>query len=133
MFPRTVSPNRDKQIPLEALRDLLGVCRALFAAWKASGQGPIELQELEGIGRDLAAALNLARKTKPNTVGHRAAWSRAEAATASLGHLIGSLEPLRPTVAAATGRVTGATKSETPKTPGQAEREAKKHYTRMRS
>jgi hypothetical protein len=128
-----VSPNRDKQVPLEALRDLIGVCRALFAAWKASGQGPIELQELEAIGRDLAAAFDLARKTKPNTLGHRAAWSKAEAATAQLGHLVGSLEPLRPTVAAATVRITGATKSVTPKPTAQVEREAKKHHTRMRS
>lgn len=74
----------ESQLPLEALRDLLGLVRSLFAAWKPS-QGPIELEELRDIGKELAAALKLAKSTQPNTIGHRAAWSRAEAATRTIG------------------------------------------------
>src|SRR5690349_21156353 len=122
-------PDRHGKIPLEALRDLLGVVRALFAAWTASGEGPIELEELRGIGLDLAAAYEMARKTEPNTIGHRAAWSRAEAATARLGHLVGTPEPLSPTVAAATKRVVGAPAV----ISAQSEREAKRLARRERS
>jgi hypothetical protein len=121
-------PDRHGKIPLEALRDLLGVVRALFSAWTASRMGPIELEELRGIGQALAAAYKMAKGTEPNTIGHRAAWSRAEAATARLGHLVGALEPLRPTVTAAAKRVVGAPAVLT----AQSEREAKKKHARMR-
>lgn len=127
-YRRTMPPRADAQIPLEALRDLVGVCRALYAAWKSSGMGPVELEELAGIGRDLCAALELAQKTRPDTVGHRAAWSRAELATQRLGHLVSLLEPLRPTIAAASQRVCGGdTESSLDR------REAKKKHRRMRS
>jgi len=118
----------DAQLPLEALRDLLGLVRSLFAAWKPA-QGPIELEELRDIGHELAAAYELAHKTPPNTIGHRAAWSRAEAATKRLGHLIGSLEPLKPTVDAAAQRVVGGGRE--PR--AMSEREAKRLHRRERS
>lgn len=52
--------------------------RALrLAAWKAAGEGPVELEELRDIGKELSAAFEMARKTSPDTLGHRAAWSRA--------------------------------------------------------
>lgn len=121
-------PTTSGRLPLEALRDLLGVCRALYTAWRRSGAGPVELDELAAIGKELGAALELAKKTKPDTVGHRAAWSRAEAATRRLGHLVGALEPLRPTIAAASERVCGTTRL-----AALDEREAKKRHARMRS
>jgi hypothetical protein len=125
-------PPRDGQLPLESLRDLLGIARALYSAWKKERVGPIELEELAAVGRDLSAALQLARKTSPGTLGHRAAWSRAEDAAARLGHLVGTLEPLHRILAAATERAlasqAGGTTSLT-----LAERDAKKHHNRMRS
>jgi hypothetical protein len=123
-----VSPKQNSRIPLSALRDLIGICRALYAAWRTNGAGPVELDELAEIGRELSAALELARKTKPDTLGHRAAWSRAESATKRLGHLVGALEALRPTIDAATARVCGAA---TPRLLD--EREAKKRHSRLRS
>ncbi|HET9959682.1 MAG TPA: hypothetical protein VFQ61_34555 [Polyangiaceae bacterium] len=122
-----MSPKLDGPLPIEALRDLLGICRALYAAWKESGVGPVELDELGEIGRELRAALKLARTTQPNTIGHRAAWSRAEQATARLGHLVSTLEPLRPTVLAATRRLCGFAASRQ-----LSQREAKKKHARMR-
>jgi hypothetical protein len=123
-----VRPTTSGSVPFEALRDLIGVCRALYAAWRRSGAGPVELDELVEIGKELGAALDLARKTKPDTVGHRAAWSRAEAATRRHGHLVSALEPLRPTIAAASERVCGTTR-----VVALDEREAKKRHARMRS
>jgi len=121
-------PPREAPIPIEALRDLIGLCRALYLAWRTNGAGPVELDELASIGRDLRSALKLAKSTKPDTVGHRAAWSRAEDATRRLGHVVSALEPLKPTVEAASRRVCGER--------GQGlldEREAKKRHARMRS
>lgn len=123
---------RDARIPLEALRDLVGICRALYAAWRAERVGPIELEELAGIGKDLNDALRMARKTEPGTLGHRAAWSRAEEATRKLGHLVGKLEPLHPTLEAAAARALGAP-SGGARSPTLEQREAKKKHNRMRS
>jgi hypothetical protein len=125
MPPRLTDP-----IPLEALRDLIGVCRALYAAWSTAGASPIELEELLQVGKDLREAYRLARNTPPNTLGHRAAWSRAEAATQRLGHLVSELERLQPVVAAATKRVI-ASGSKSPR--GPSEREAKRAHRRIRS
>jgi hypothetical protein len=124
-------PPRDTQIPLEALRDLLGVVRALYAAWSASGEGPIELEALRSIGKDLASALELAGKTRPDTVGHRAAWGRAEDATKRLCELVADVERLQPTIEAGAARVVGQ-RGPAPKLKSVAEREAKKHHSRMR-
>ncbi|MGC4087048.1 MAG: hypothetical protein QM756_03930 [Polyangiaceae bacterium] len=115
------------------MRDLLGICRALYAAWKKERVGPMELDELEGIGKELSAALRLARETPPGTLGHRAAWSRAESATQRLMHLIGKLEPLHLTVEAAAARALGASERRTNERGALAEREAKKKHNRMRS
>jgi hypothetical protein len=128
-----VPPKLNGPIPLEALRDLIGICRALYAAWKASGAGPIELDELLEVGKDLREAYRLARNTPPNTLGHRAAWSRAEAATQRLGHLVSELERLQPVVAAATRRVLAGGTKPTGGVPGVSEREAKRQARRTRS
>jgi len=125
-----VPPKLDEAIPVEALRDLLGICRALYAAWTKSCVGPIELEELACIGKDLVKALELAKATRLNTVGHRAAWSRAEDATRRLGLLVSSVEPLQPAVQAATERVMGA--SEPAKVSSAKERDAKSQHGRMR-
>ncbi len=126
-----MAPRRDGPLPVEALRDVIGVCRCLFLAWKRSGKGPIELEELAGIGRELSQALKLAKTTAPDSLGHRAAWSRAEAAMQRLGELIGEQQSLRPALAAGAARVVGAPEPRQQREPSQ--REAKKHYHRMRS
>lgn len=124
---------RDGRIPIEALRDLVGICRALYAAWKKERVGPIELEELAAIGKDLNEALRLARKTEPETLGHRAAWSRAEEATRRLGHLVGKLEPLHLTLEAATERALGGRCQRGSDNTTLSQREAKKKHNRMRS
>jgi hypothetical protein len=55
------------------VRDLLGIARALYAADHKRGAGAGRLAEIAAAGKDLADALELARMTEPDTVGHRAA------------------------------------------------------------
>jgi hypothetical protein len=98
--------SRRDQLPLEAVRDLLGITRALYAAWKRDmGISRPDLEELAAIGKELKTALDLAKKTSPETIGMAAAWDRAESACARLGRLISINIPLAPTVEAAAVRI----------------------------
>ncbi|MEO7036742.1 MAG: hypothetical protein ABI548_22520 [Polyangiaceae bacterium] len=101
-------PNIQGQLPLRALRDLLGLVRVMYADAVATHASPIELEELRAIGESLHTALDMAAKTKPNTMGHRAAWVRAEQATKELGALVGKYSSLESTVRTAGERVLGA-------------------------
>jgi hypothetical protein len=72
-----------EQLPREVVRDLLGIARALYATRKADGAAPDELAKLAAAGALFVDALKLS-KTQPDTVGHRAAWAKADRATAAL-------------------------------------------------
>lgn len=99
---------RDDPFPLEAVRDLLGIVRALYAAGKTRGAGRAELQRIAHVGRELSEAIDLAVSTRPGSVGHRAAWKRAEDATIAMGDFVDALTPAEPLLVAARGRVLGA-------------------------
>jgi len=103
-----VLPRREGPFPFEAVRDLLGVVRAMYAAAKASGASRSELAKIARAGRDLSDAIELAVSTRPDTVGYRAAWQKAEDATRRVGDFVDALTPAEPLVVAARGRVTGA-------------------------
>jgi hypothetical protein len=96
---------RQGPLPLEAVRDLIGICRALFAARKLEHAPKTELDELAEIGANLKRALELGRKTEPNTVGHRAAWDKADMATERLMRVISVSMAAAPLVEAAILRV----------------------------
>ena len=97
---------RDTPFPIETVRDLLGIVRALYVAWKEQGR---PTAELEHIGKELRAAINLARRSPVPSVGHAAAWSRAERATERLGQLVGVTTTLQPVVHAMERRLVSAT------------------------
>jgi hypothetical protein len=100
--------NPREELPVEVIRDLLGICRALYAVWREHRPATEnELGELRGIGQDLRAALELARKSKPDTVGHRAAWGKAERAMRRLGELVSDQDRLRPPIEALVRKVRG--------------------------
>jgi hypothetical protein len=100
--------NPREQLPVEAIRDLLGICRALYAVWREHRPATEnELGELRGIGQDLRAALELAKKSKPDTVGHRAAWGKAERAMRRLGELVNEHDRLQPSITALVRKVRG--------------------------
>ena len=115
-----------QKLPLEAVRDLLGICRALYAAKKREGAPRPVLAELAAIGEKLKQALTLAHKTEPETVGHRAAWAHAEEATKRLMKLVTLSLSLAPTVEAAVIRVRRIT-------PGPSPRDERKLMHKMRS
>ena len=96
---------RDDPFPFEAVRDLLGLMRSLYAAQKDAGARPEELEPLARAGKELQEALSLASSSKPGTLGYAAAWKRAEDGTARAGSLVGTAMTAQPVVKAAVGRV----------------------------
>jgi hypothetical protein len=96
---------RHERFPFEAVRDLLGIVRALYAAEKLQGAGERRLAHIRRVGLELRAAADLAFEYEPLTLGHAAAWQRAERATLELGELIDCTTPLEPTLRAAVHRV----------------------------
>lgn len=91
--------------PFEAVRDLLGLIRGIFAARKTAGAQKRELDRTAAVGESLRMALELATESSPNTVGMRAAWSRAEGATRDAGDLVKLTDEARPIVEAAARRM----------------------------
>lgn len=108
---------REDPFPLEAVRDLLGLVRTMYAAAKAGGAGRSHLARIARIGADLSQAIDLASDTRPGTVGHSAAWRRADDATRRVCDLVDSLTPAEPLVKAASARVSGTKPSVRRKPP----------------
>ncbi|MFO0571783.1 MAG: hypothetical protein U0263_39530 [Polyangiaceae bacterium] len=102
---------RSEPFPFEAVRDLLGILRALYAARRREGASRRRLRELGGLGRQLRAAVDLALEHEPGTLGHAAAWERAERAVAELGALVDATTPIAPTLEAAARRVRDESRS----------------------
>jgi hypothetical protein len=76
-----------KQLPQETVHDLLGIARALLVV-RDNQRAPLaELNRIREIAAWLVDALELSR-TRPDTLGHRAAWTKAERATAALTELL---------------------------------------------
>lgn len=96
---------RDDPLPIEAVRDLLGIARSLYAARKGQGASAAELARIAKIGRLLDDAIGLAARYAPGSVGARAAWRKAEDAIALLGALVDVTVPAEPIVRAAGRRV----------------------------
>ena len=76
-----------KQLPRETVRDLLGIARALYVVRDNQAAQPSELDRIREVSAWLVDALELSR-TAPDTLGHRAAWSKAERATSKLTELL---------------------------------------------
>jgi hypothetical protein len=89
--------------PREAVRDLLGITRALYRSERAKpSPDPSRLARLEQIGRDYRQALDMGTRYEPDTLAGRAARIRAEGATEALGGLVSeTAELVAPAVAAA--------------------------------
>lgn len=93
------------RLPVETVRDLLGIARLLYRSAKTDPATPPErLTALEHVGKELRAALELARKSKPDTLEHRAAWARSERAIQELCRLGGTEVPGLLATALAFGR-----------------------------
>jgi hypothetical protein len=89
-------------LPVETVRDLLGICRSLYRAWVQEGPTTADRRRrLKVIGDDIRIALSLARKSGPGSLGNSAAWDRAERATAALGELVDDYVVVKPLIVAA--------------------------------
>jgi hypothetical protein len=75
-------------LPTRSVHELITLVRSLYFAWSEDGAPADRLDALVEIGRDLRGALELAERTLPGSSGHRAAWTRAETATARLCEMI---------------------------------------------
>jgi phage tail protein X len=95
---------RDDPLPVEAVRDLLGVVRAMYAANKGIAH---RRRALAIAGQELVEAINLANAHAPGTAEHRRAWELAESALVVVGTQTGRAEGLAPTLHTAIDRVRG--------------------------
>lgn len=96
----------DAWLPVDAIRDLLGIARAMYVAWRDNGWPVAQMKELELIGHDLHEALDLVHRSEPGMAEYQAAEDIAEDATNRLTKLIAcSPLPLAPVVQAAGERV----------------------------
>jgi hypothetical protein len=96
---------RHDPFPFEAVRDLIGILRAMYAAARGRGAGARELSAIRAVGSQLRHAVDLALEHEPGTLGHAAAWQRAEHATRQLADLVDCTTPLEPTLDAAVRRI----------------------------
>jgi hypothetical protein len=120
---------QDKKLPpfpFEAVRDLLGILRALYAADKSRGASERRLSEIRAVALELRRATDLARDHEPASAGHRAAWERADRATSRLADLVDVTTPLEPTLLAAGQRVRAGA-------PSANDRENERRARRIRS
>lgn len=105
-----MSSRRDEPLPYEVIRDLLGFVRAMYRAAKARGASRHELEKLARIGKDLTEAIDLGVSTRPGTLGHKAAWARAEEATRALGDFVDAMTPAEPLLETMRAQVIGSTR-----------------------
>jgi hypothetical protein len=96
----------DGPIPLDALRDLIALARALYATFKGMGKGyDAQVTKLAQIGTKLNRALEKAQKGGPGTWNHRTARLMAEDATRELGDVVDVYLPAKVVIQAATARL----------------------------
>jgi hypothetical protein len=108
-FDSKLRRSPEAPLPLEAIRDLIGICRALYAASKADGTTASDLDHLRYIGAMLTEAYRLGHGARPHTKRYDTAWTKAEDGVAALGGYIQREVTLRPAIDAAGKRITGET------------------------
>jgi len=97
--------------PHEAIRDLLGVVRAIYAAAKEGGAGRGELARIARLGTMLSRSLELFGRSQEGDPDREEAWRLAETATRRVGELVDVLTPAEPIVLASGDRVFPRTKA----------------------
>jgi hypothetical protein len=104
-YDPTPDPLANEPMPLDAIRDLLGLARALYVARKEQGATPAELAKIRQAGRCLSAALETVKICRIGSTVYASAWRSAERGAELMGELIGEETPAKPMVSAATRRV----------------------------
>jgi hypothetical protein len=96
---------RAQSFPFEAVRDLLGIVRALYSSARSRGVASRDLARIARAGALLRESLALAERHEVGSLAHAAAWKKAEDATVLVAELVDVLTPARPIVEAAVQRV----------------------------
>lgn len=94
---------RDLPFPVEAVRDLVGIVRAVSAS--TDRRERLRIAELAQIECDLMKALLRGAETRPGTDANEAAWELASRAARAFGQHVTMTERAAPIVAAAQRRV----------------------------
>lgn len=97
--------SRPDEFPAEAVRDLLGLVRAMWLAERSGGRDSRKLDKLERVGRLLDEAYAMGRTYDEGTVGWRAAWAKAETAARLVADCVEITDAGKPVVLAACRRV----------------------------
>ncbi len=92
----------EARFPFVAVRDLLGILRALWLSVENEGQR----RRIAAVAHDLRAAYELALTSTPGTMGYKSAWRRAEQATHKVGDLVELYMSLDAVLGAAAAQVT---------------------------
>ena len=108
-MPPRITPGSDLGVPSEAnpietLRDVLGIARALYVEWVPYA-GPIELDELRVVGAALRDAYERVLRARSGTAAYTTAWTKADQATQRLGILLGEHTSTRALVRAVGSRL----------------------------
>jgi hypothetical protein len=99
-------PN-DGALPVEVVRDLLGIARAMYAAFQQMGpEYGDHLFKLRGIGYQLQLALDKAKQGGPGTFANRSAWLIADKAAKDLAALVDKYMPVQILITATGQRLT---------------------------
>ncbi|MGK4002831.1 hypothetical protein WMF31_09445 [Sorangium sp. So ce1036] len=94
--------------PFDAVRDLLGVVRAIYAAAKDGGASREDLARIARVGKELSRALDLAGAPQQGASGQAAAWRVTDKAMLQVNDLVDPLTPAAPLLLAARSRVAGS-------------------------
>ena len=87
--PLEIPTRAPNPLPIETVRDLLGIVRALYALHRSKGNHGYA-RELQGAGKRLRRALELAVR-KGDSEAHASAWRLANEAIASIARVQGPL------------------------------------------
>jgi hypothetical protein len=114
-----------RSFPFEAVRDLIGVLRAMYAAERGQlHPSRRQLAAIHGIATELQAAIRTAAPHDPGTAPYERAITMADTAVARLGTVledrVGARPDLERVVSAAAQRIRSLRR-----TPGPTEREIK--------
>lgn len=85
-----------RPFPTQTVRDLIGIARLLYRTWKSHGpKGDKRLPEFVAVGKDLQAALRMARGAKDPSRQLNEAWELAEVATRKLAYMLDAYQPVK--------------------------------------
>lgn len=98
--------HRTDPLPLDAIRDLLGLVRGLYRAERVGNAEPYRLAKLAAIGIALQRALELAAdQPDVGSIEHREAWREAEQACQDLPGALPMASPMQSVVNASRSAV----------------------------